>query len=203
MGRFIDLTGQRFGRLIVIQRANHTGSSAYWLCRCDCGNTIVIQGGSLRRGSTKSCGCLKKDVTTIHSGRKTRLYSIWDNMKSRCNNPNKDSYRNYGGRGIKVCPEWLHDFSAFRDWALSNGYDDDLTLDRIDNDKGYTPENCRWETRSNQNRNQRKNYMITYNGATKTLEEWASIYEIASGTLYSRIQRGWNIEKALNTPVKK
>ena len=124
-------------------------------------------------------------------------------MKSRCSNPTKGNYNEYGGRGIKVCEEWVHDFAAFRDWALANGYDDTLTIDRIDNDKGYSPDNCRWASRLEQNRNQRTNHMVTYRDETKTIGEWAQLYNLAPGTLFSRIQRGWDVEKALTTPTVK
>ena len=146
---------------------------------CDCGRETIVAQSSLRSGVTQSCGCLMRELSskraTKHGGRKTRLYRIWDNMKSRCSNPTKGNYKEYGGRGIKVCEEWLHDFAAFRDWALANGYDDALTIDRIDNDKGYSPDNCRWITQAEQNRNQRTNHMVTYHGETKAIREWAQL----------------------------
>lgn len=161
MGRkAIDLTGQRFGRLTIIERAGGlSGKSAKWLCRCDCGNEKVTTRQKLIRGDVQSCGCLQREYmqngNVIHGGYKTRLYSIWHHMKYRCNNPNAPKYPLYGGRGITVCDEWINSFPAFRDWALDNGYDDNLTLDRIDNNKGYNPNNCRWATSSDQNRNRR------------------------------------------------
>jgi len=166
MGKLIDLTGQRFGRLVVLERARAArhGESAKWLCHCDCGKEKIVSGKLLRRGDTRSCGCLHseelREMSITHGLSKTRLYCVWSSMKDRCYRPACKSYPNYGGRGITVCPEWLHDFAAFRDWAMSHGYDESVpcgtcTLDRIDNDKGYSPENCRFVSMKVQNNNRR------------------------------------------------
>ena len=135
-------------------------------------------------------------------GRKgTRLYRIYNNMKTRCYNPNSESYKYYGARGVEICSEWLNDFLAFKEWSLFHGYRDDLTIDRIDNDKGYSPENCRWVTCKDQANNMRSNHSETIDGVTKNLSEWAEYYGINIKTVRDRLLRGWDIKRALITPV--
>lgn len=137
-----------------------------------------------------------------HGGKGTKLYEIWCSMKARCYNPNLKVYRHYGGRGISVCEEWLHDFVPFEKWAVANGYKEDLSLDRIDNNKGYSPDNCRWATRVQQANNQRTTIKIAYNGETKTLHEWAVVLGIKPATLYYRIYKlGWSLERAFSESV--
>lgn len=147
---------------------------------------------------------MKKIGNTKHNGCYTRLYSIRQNMKSRCYNRNHIEYANYGGRGITICEEWKNSFEAFRDWALSHGYADNLSIDRIDNDGNYTPENCRWATKKEQANNRKSNRLITYNGKTQNLKQWADESGIDYKILHDRITRyKWSAEKALTTPCRK
>lgn len=200
--RLEDLTGRRFGRLVVLERAEgpckkHT----YWKCLCDCGNITITAAQKLKSGSTKSCGCYGRDTATKHGMWKHPLYKTWKNIKSRCNNQNMTAYCCYGGRGIKVCEEWQNDFMAFYSWAIANGYLEGLTIDRIDVNGNYEPSNCRWVTMREQSNNTRRNHLIEYKGETHTISEWARITKINVHTLSNRINRGWSIERALTEKV--
>ena len=155
-----------------------------WVCKCDCGNTKIICGNNLRRGLTRTCGC------SSHGKKGTRLYNIWGGMKKRCYNPAHKFYTRYGGRGITVCDEWKDNFEAFEAWAVANGYADNLTIDRIDNDGNYCPENCRFATQTEQVRNRSISRVATINGTTKSLIEWANDCGIPYQTVYHRYRDG-------------
>ena len=185
-----DLTGMVFGRLKVIGFDSVRNGSYYWLCECECGNRKSVQYSKLMRGHTRSCGCLASEIRRKHGMSHTRLYNTWTNMKSRCTNPKDEFYKDYGGRGIKVCDEWMKSFSSFYEWAMNNGYADHLTIDRIDNDGDYTPDNCRWVDLKEQANNKRNNVTVTINGLTKTLAEWSEITGIPYKTLHVRYSRG-------------
>lgn len=208
MGAFVDLTGERYGRLTVVSKAGKRGKQICWKCICDCGTEKVIQGNSLKSGRIRSCGCLHKEIVgsirKSHGETGTRLYQAWENMRARCNRPSAKRYKDYGGRGITVCEEWNCSYETFRDWALNNGYSDELTLDRIDVNGNYEPANCRWISNSAQQNNKRNSRNITYAGKTQTLSQWAKEIGITPKGLENRLDRdGWSIEKALTTPLDK
>lgn len=186
------MQGQKFGRLTVIERVeNNSRNKPQWLCSCECGNTCVVSSELLKRGAVKSCGCAVKDGShrRTHGGCGTRLYQIWKNMKNRCYNPKIREYQYYGYRGITICESWLNSFESFRDWAVNNGYKDNLSIDRIDVNGNYEPSNCRWATKTEQLNNTRRNKLLTYNGRTMTVTKWAEELGISVTTLWSRLYR--------------
>lgn len=200
--KLIDLTGKRFTRLSVIERVQHSDKkNTYWLCKCDCGNKIIVSTCHLRSGHTKSCGCYSHDLIKKHGMWDSRIYGIWQNIKTRCTNSNSTFYNRYGGRGITICNEWKDNFKAFYDWAIANGYQDNLTIDRIDNNGNYEPNNCRWVTMKIQSNNTRRNHLIEYKGCIHTLTQWAEILNISRKTLWNRIDRGWSIERAFSEKI--
>ena len=169
----LDLEGQKFGRLTAIKKVGNSNGHITWLCECECGKKTIVQATMLKKGRTRSCGCLwveaisdfnhserKKEIAkiakTTHGKKGSRIYRIWCAMKSRCTNSNVPCYKYYGGRGITVCDEWKNDFMSFYNWAMSHGYAENLTIDRIDVDGNYEPSNCRWATMKEQNKNKRR-----------------------------------------------
>jgi len=202
MPKAIDLTGERFGRLTVVSQADSSFTASgkpvrRWICQCDCGNTIVTTRQNLKKGDTRSCGCLKTETTKnrmmTHGDSKTVLYKRWKAMRKRCANPNNADYPHYGGRGIRVCDEW-QDYRAFKEWALSHGYSDDLSIDRIDVDGNYEPNNCRFISMKEQCNNRSSNICVTYKGKNYTIAELAELTGIQYSTLYERVKRGLDIE---------
>ena len=186
--------GDKYGRLLVIE--NHHPKDEV-VCICECGNKKVARASNVYYGRTRSCGCIFKEGNNLkHGGRRTRLYMIWKGMRERCNTPSCSTYKRYGANGIKVCPEW-DDFENFKEWSLSNGYKDGLTIDRIDGKGNYEPSNCRWATYKEQANNTKSNRLITYDGETKTITQWAETVGIKPATLWARLNRGWSIEQAL------
>lgn len=207
MGKRIDLTGQRFGRLVVEGFAyTNKHRRSMWVCKCDCGQEKIVDIQHLKNGLTKSCGCLKvdrckeRDFTHGYTG--TRLYNIWCGMIDRTERSNNHAYKNYGGRGISICEEWRNSFEAFYQWAIRHGYQDGLSIDRIDVNGNYCPENCRWATAKTQANNMRRNAKFEYKGQTLTLQQWAERFHINKATLWNRLNvLGWSVEEALETPV--
>lgn len=203
----VDLTGKRFGRLTVLGFSHkvvysQTNVRYYWNCRCDCGTEKLVLASQLR-GGTLSCGCLTKERhPRKHGMSKHRLFGIWHSMIERCENPHCRAYKDYGDRGISVCEEW-HESKNFFDWALANGYSEELSIDRIDVDGNYEPGNCRWADTYTQANNTRKNHYLTINGETKTVAQWAAQNNISYKLVYARIKMGWSFEEAVTKPVRK
>lgn len=191
-----SIIGKRFGRLVVLDldHVSEKNRNSWWKCRCDCGREVVVYRGSLTSGDSISCGCYHRehvrDFPKTHGMSSTPLYSTWSGMVQRCTNPNAKNYERYGGRGVTVCSEWENDFQNFRDWAVTHGYEQGLTIDRKDNDLGYSPDNCRWVDRITQQNNTRRNKLVTFNGETRSIAEWSRILGINHETLRYRVNRG-------------
>lgn len=206
MPRRIDLTGQRFGYLTVQFRIRRSQcSKVYWSCSCDCGNTVEVRSYDLTSGHTQSCGCLRSKnlsdgIRYKHGLSFSHLYRVWASMISRTSNPNDKDYMNYGNRGIKVCVEWMNSFETFYAWAISHGYQEGLTIDRIDVNGNYYPENCRFVTRQVQANNKRETIRIIYGNISMTVSEAAKQYNIPRPILADRLRRGWTIQEAIELP---
>lgn len=218
-----DLTGIRFGRLTVLsfygRKISNSGKVKYmWECLCDCGNRIIVSADNLKNGHVKSCKCLRQAVSTqriVEQGKNnikhglagTRLYYAWHSMIERCYNPQSQNYKNYGGRGISVCEAWRKDINTFSEWAKEHGFDEKAphgtcTLDRIDVNGDYCPDNCRWVDMKIQANNRRNNRRFFYQGETLTMSELAKKSGIEYALLKNRIAQGWSIEKAIETKAK-
>lgn len=210
MSAFIDLTGRRFGKLIVLRRGETriypSGSKAtHWICRCDCGRESTPTTSTLNNGSSKSCGCVAArkagDRERTHGLSGSTMHRLWKSIKARCNNPKVRSYRNYGGRGIKMWPPWNASFRLFLAEILIEigpKPSPKHSIDRIDNERGYEPGNLRWATNAEQSRNRRGVHRIEFDGASRTFEEWSAITGIKAGTIRHRVMRGgWGVADAL------
>lgn len=208
-----EMVGKKYGMLRVLSMAPDRISLSgrkekMCMCECDCGNVKLVRASCLKNGNTKSCGCYRSQCSSermaarsIHGLGGTKLYHVWQNMIDRCQNPKHKSYKNYGANGIHVCDQWLS-VTAFADWAFANGYREGLTLERIDNAEGYSPDNCIWADRYVQNNHTSRNHLLTYMGKTQSMAQWARELNISYAALKTRINRlGWPVEVALSTPV--
>lgn len=198
------MSGLRFGRALVLRFDKISNGHAWWIIRCDCGNEKSVDGSSLRRGSTKSCGCMGMEMLSLgpkiakkhgHTIFRSRTYQAWNSMKQRCYNPRNDRYYDYGGRGIKVCDRWRNSFEAFLQDMGERPHG--KSIDRKDFNGDYNPENCRWATAKEQQNNMRSNVRIEWLGEIRTISQWAECNGIKRGTLSTRIRRGWSIADAL------
>ena len=197
-----SLTGQRFGKLNVMSRAekNTKSGNAMWICKCDCGNLSTVIGSHLRSGKTSSCGCNRISERSMgHS--KDRLYRTWLGMHNRCYDPNHDRFKWYGGKGVSISDDW-HDFMTFRIWALSNGYTDELTIDRIDADGNYCPDNCKWVDMKVQANNRSNNRILRYRDKRYTATQLAEAHGLSPHTVFNRLKLGWTVDQIVNTPER-
>ena len=199
-----NLVGEKYGFLTVVSwEGKNYDHRNFWLCKCICGNTKIISDRVLRKGKSKSCGCMSKELKSKHKLIYSPEYQAWSSMKSRCYNPNKTVYKDYGGRGIYVCRRWRKSFENFYK-DMGRRPTKEHSIDRIDNNYGYIPFNCRWATQKEQMNNVRTNHLISFNGETLTLIQWSRKTGINRTTIYNRINKlGWTIEKSLTTPVRK
>jgi len=199
--KLIDLKGEKFGRLVVIDRSQNRGAQPSWTCKCECGKVTTVLGFHLRAKTTQSCGCLRSEKVITHGKSKSAEYRVWSGMISRCYNPKEQSYEFYGARGIRVCKRWRENFVSFYE-DMGERPSSSHSIDRIDNNGLYAPSNCRWATRKEQSRNKRNNRMIRLNHRELSLAEWSEMLGIPSTTIHRRIDAlGWSMRKALTTPV--
>lgn len=217
MSKMVDMTGKKYGRLTGIRPCGRNEAGRLlWLFKCDCGNEHLADARCVRKGVISSCGCLRSEICSergrkyilraqqacvTHGQSSRRIWRIYNAMLNRCYNERNSSFGDYGARGITVCNEWRNNLFAFIEWAYANGYTDELTIDRIENDKGYSPDNCRWVTRAVQNCNTRQNILITIGDETKTKTEWARAVGVSIDTINRRLAQGWLPSEAVTTPV--
>lgn len=204
MGKIKDMVGKRFGKLTCIEYVDVKNGHARWKVLCDCGTIKVVEGSEMRRGSTISCGCVKRERLKLgpekvktHGMSGSRTYSSWHQMLQRCKNPNNSRYHQYGGRGIKVCEQWERFENFFADMGF---VPQGMSIDRINNDGNYEPGNCRWATSFEQSNNMKNNVRLKFNGETKTVSEIAKITGIKKVTIYTRFKRGWPLHKLFDSP---
>ena len=189
-----DLRQMRFGRLTVLSLAGYSKSgNLVWKCQCECGNVANVVGSKLLNGHTKSCGCLRRSED-IRGESHTRLYHIWKGMLARCSSPANDNYKWYGGKGVEVCSQWRR-YTAFRQWAFANGYQENLEIDRIDSSGNYEPSNCRWLTRKEQANNKSSNRYVTYRDRIFTVSQFAELIGRSYHVVLRRLNKGWDTEK--------
>lgn len=205
--KFNDLTNNIFGKLTALKVIGRDKNRRLvWLCKCECGNTVYVNSNSLLTGNTKSCGCGKYgnnkkygDIPSHHQ----RLYNIWCGIKDRCYNKKCKSYCYYGGRSISMCDEWQNDYLKFKEWAINNGYEKNLTIDRIDVNGNYSPTNCRWVDFKKQANNRTNSHYLIFNNERRTISEWADYLNIKENILRQRIFAGWSVERAITQPVRR
>ncbi len=196
-----DLIGLRFGSLVVTEFAGKQGNFAMWRCRCDCGNEHIARGANLTSGQIKSCGCVAKRNATKHGESRTRLYRIWYGIIRRTEDSSRKEYKDYGALGVRMCKEWRESYEAFRDWAQNNGYNDTLSIDRIESTGNYEPGNCRWVTKSVQESNKRTTHLICVNGVSMSPAEWSKVSGIPAYQIRRRKASGWDDYRAVYEPL--
>lgn len=206
---YIILPGEKYNYLTTVKEIKDEKGRTMWECKCDCGNTTTVSVTSLKTGKTKSCGCFRKKAANNRAKKaKTygythhRLYACYYRIRRRCERKSDPSYNRYGGRGIKMCDEWKNDIMAFITWGIENGYKEGLSIDRIDNDGDYSPDNCRWADAMQQSNNRSTNKLVTYKGETHTVAEWSRIVGIRQLTLNARLVSGWTVEDALTVSTE-
>jgi hypothetical protein len=205
MSKIIHVAGEKFGRWEIIEEAGRNKHGVVlWKCKCECGTIRNVPGNALRTGNSTSCGCINAEflhnLAFKHGFSKTDLSSVYSNMRQRCYNNKHPKFLTYGARGIKICKEWLTNPTSFYNWAINSGYKKGLTLDRIDNNNNYKPDNCRWVTKKTQQNNMRTNRIITYGNKTQSLSQWATDLGLHPTSLSHRLQSGWTEEEAVSIP---